>query len=161
MTLHCQATDQPAQPTISIRTRTSVQELANVLGKGYAAIARYLASLGEEPGGPPFVAYHNLDMRNLDIEMGFPVAKQLPDNGDIKAREIPAGKMASCIHVGPYSDMAPAYDELTSWIEENGYEATGMAYEFYLNDPGRTPPKELRTQILLPLKAGRGPTTAP
>ena len=48
--------------------------------------------------------------------------------------------------------VSPAYEALSAWIEENGYEPTGVAYEFYLNDPGEVPPEELMTQISFPLK---------
>jgi effector-binding domain-containing protein len=60
--------------------------------------------------------------------------------------------MATCLHTGPYNEMEPAYDALKEWVENNGHQATGVVYELYLNDPGETPPQELQTQILFPLK---------
>jgi effector-binding domain-containing protein len=45
--------------------------------------------------------------------------------------------------------MEPAYTALTKWIEDNGYQATGVAYEWYLNDPREAAPAQ--TQIALPL----------
>ncbi|MFX1450114.1 MAG: GyrI-like domain-containing protein, partial [Promethearchaeota archaeon] len=90
--------------------------------------------------------------QNLDIEIGFPVSKKLSGKGDIKVNEIPGGKFATCLHKGPYDKIAPAYNALTEWIKNNGYETTGVAYEIYLNDPRETPPQELETQIMFPLK---------
>jgi len=141
-----------AQPVLSVRTKSAVQNLPEVLGKYYGEIAQYLGELGDSPTGPPFVAYYNLDMQNLDIEIGFPISKKLADKEDIKSREIPSGKFASCIHIGPYNEIEPAYNVLNQWIEENGYASTGVAYEIYLNDPGETPPEELKTEIQFPLK---------
>jgi effector-binding domain-containing protein len=46
----------------------------------------------------------------------------------------------------------PAYEALARWIEENGYEPAGVAYEMYLNDPTETPPGQLQTQIVFALK---------
>lgn len=152
MAYKCEVKEQPAQPTISIRRRTAVQALPQVFGEVYGAIGQYLAELGEQPAGAPFAAYYNMDMQDLDIEIGFPVSKKLPDRGEIKAGEIPQGEVATCLHIGPYSDIAQAYTALSSWVAENGYEATGVAYEMYLNDPLQTPPQELRTLILYPLK---------
>ena len=145
MSHKCEVKEQPTQPTLSIRTRTSVQDLAQVLGKAYDAIAQYLAELGEQPVGPPFAAYYNMDMQNLDVEIGFPASKRLPGKGEIKASEIPAGKVATCLYTGPYSEIEPAYNALSQWIKDNGYEATGVAYEMYLNDPTQTLPRELKT----------------
>jgi effector-binding domain-containing protein len=154
MSYQCEVTKRASQPTLNIRTRTAVEDLPRVLGQAYGSIAQYLGELGEQPAGPPFVAYHNQDMQDLDIEIGFSVARQLPGRGDIQAGEIPGGKVATCLHIGPYSEIGPAYTALSQWMEEQGYEPTGVAYESYLNDPEQTPPEELRTQIAFPLKGG-------
>lgn len=152
MSYKCKVKEQPTQATLAIRTRVSVQDLPQVLGKAYGAIAQYLGELGEQPAGPPFVAYYNMDMQALDVEIGFPVSRKLSGKGDIQASEIPGGKVATCLCTGPYSDVKPAYNALSQWMKENGYEATGVAYEMYLNDPGQTVPQELQTQIVFPLK---------
>jgi effector-binding domain-containing protein len=154
MSYQCEVKEQPPQPTLSIRTTTSVQALPQVLGQAYGAIAHYLGALGEQPAGAPFAAYYNMDMENLDVEIGIPVAKKLAGKDEIKAGELPGGKVATCLHVGPYSEVEPAYAALSEWIEANGYQPTGVAYEMYLNDPNQTPPQELQTQIMFPLKVG-------
>jgi len=152
MSYKCEVKEQPAQVTLAIRTRASVQELPQAIGEAYGAIAQYLGELGEYPAGPPFVAYYNADMQNLDVEIGFPVSRKLPGKGDIQVGEIPGGKVATCLHVGPYSEIEPAYTALSEWTIENGHEVTGVAYEVYLNDPEETPPEELQTQIVFPLR---------
>ena len=92
-----------------------------------------------------------MDMQNLDVEIGIPVARQLGGKGDIQASKIPGGKLATCVHTGPYSSLEPAYAALQKYVAESGYEATGVAYEIYLNDPGEVPEAEIQTQILFPL----------
>jgi effector-binding domain-containing protein len=92
-----------------------------------------------------------MDMQDLDLEIGFPVANKIAGKDDIQAGELPT-KIAICDHVGPYSDLAPAYEALSEWIKQNGYEATGVAYEMYLSDPDETPAAELMTQIVFPLR---------
>ena len=152
MSYKCEVKEQSTQPTLSIRTRTPVQDILQVLGKAYGAIAQYLGELGEQPAGPPFAAYYNVDMQNLDIEIGFPVFRRLAGKDDIQASEIPSGKVATCLYTGPYSEIEPAYNALSQWVKDNGYETTGVTYEMYLNDPAQTPPQELRTQIAFLLK---------
>jgi effector-binding domain-containing protein len=152
MSYQCEVQERAAQPAMSIRTRAPVGELGQVLGKSFAAIWQYLGELGEEPAGPPFAAYYNEDMQDLDVEIGFPVSRGLPGKDDIEASEIPGGKVATCLHTGPYSEIEQAYNALSRWMQDNGYEATGVAYEVYLNDPSETPSKELQTQIAFPLK---------
>jgi effector-binding domain-containing protein len=152
MSYTCELIDRPAQPTLSIRTHSSVQNLPATLGPAWGAIAQHLGQLGQSPAGAPFVAYYTMDMENLDIEIGFPVAKKLTGQGNIQASEIPAGKAGTCLYTGPYDKMVPAYEALTQWMKAKGYEPTGVAYEVYLNDPQQVPPEALQTQIVFPLK---------
>jgi effector-binding domain-containing protein len=152
MTQHCELLELPWQPTLIVRTRTPVQGLPQVLGKAYGAIMQHMTELGELPHGAPFVAYYNMDMQDLDIEVGFPVGKPLPARGEVKPGEMPAGKYAATTFSGPYPEMGPAYDALNKWMQENGYQPTGVVYEVYLNDPTQVAPQELQTKILFPLK---------
>jgi effector-binding domain-containing protein len=92
-----------------------------------------------------------MDMQDLDIEIGFSFAQQLNGEGEVLAGEIPAGKAAKCIHIGPYDQLGAAYDALQQWMTANGHTPSGVAYEFYRNDPQGTPAAELQTQIMFPL----------
>jgi effector-binding domain-containing protein len=148
----CEITEQPAQPVLSIRTRTNVQDMPQFLGAAYGKVAQYLGQLGEAPAGPPFAAYYNMDMENLEMEAGFPVARPLPGAGEIQASVFPAGKIGAALYTGPYNSMAPAYEALTQYIKDQGCEPTGVSYEMYLNDPSVAPPEELQTRIVFPLK---------
>ncbi len=145
-------TEQTAQPVLSIRTRTAVGNLPRELGKAYQAIIQYLNELGEQPLDAAFAAYHNMDMEDLDVEMGFPVPKPLAGKGEINAGEIPAGKQASCLYKGPYNQMEPVYNAMTEWINKNGYTPMGVAYEFYYNSPLEVPESELLTKVVFPLQ---------
>ena len=100
----------PEQPALSIRTRTPADKLPMVIGGSFAKIAAYLNALGEHPAGVPYVAYHNMDMADLDVEIGFPVAAPLPGREDIGYAPVPAGRRAFCMYQGAYSEMAPVYD---------------------------------------------------
>lgn len=145
-------TEQPAQPVLSVRKRTSVDNLPQELGKAYNEIISYLEAVGEKPSGPAFAAYYNMDMEDLDVEMGFPVSRAIEGRGEIMPGEIPAGKQVSCIYKGPYQDCGPTYEAMGSWITEQGHTATGVAYEFYYNSPMDVPESELVTRIVFPLK---------
>jgi effector-binding domain-containing protein len=152
MTYDCQAYLQAALPVLGIRTRTPVDNLPETLGKCYASVGQYLASLGQAPAGCPYVAYFNMDMADLDIEAGFTVAGPLEGTSEIQAGALPNTLVATTTYTGPYIEMAPAYQELTRWIEQQGYQPSGVVYEFYLNDPSTTPPEALQTQIVFILK---------
>jgi effector-binding domain-containing protein len=136
-----------AQPALAIRTVTSVDHLPQDIGKAYGAIIAYLTEKGEQALGPAFVAYYNMDMQKLEVEIGFPVAKEIAGNGDILAVHLPAGRKATCMYKGPYKDMAPTYAAMNGWMSDNGYVPTGVVYEFYYNSPEEVPESELLTKI--------------
>jgi effector-binding domain-containing protein len=152
MSYSCELKEQAAQPTLTVRATTPVQGLPQVLGQAYGAIAQCLGQMGEQSAGPPFVLYHNMDMQALDIEAGFVVTRKLSGQGQVQAGEIPAGQFASVLYTGPYDQCGPAYEALTQFIQASGRKATGVSYEFYLNDPQQTPPHELQTLIMFPIK---------
>ncbi len=130
-----------------------MEELPEVLGQWYGAIAGYLVELGEQPAGAPFVAYYNMDMQDLEVGIGFPVARSLPGKDQILPGEISGGSYATCLYTGPCSELGTAYDALNQWMADKGYTPSGLVYEIYLNDSAQTPPQELKTLILYPLTA--------
>lgn len=143
--------EQKAQPVLAVRTRTAVTGLPKVIGESYMKIMGYMNEVGAQPADAPYTAYYNLDMEDLDVEMGFPVAQLYPDKEDIKAGEIAAGKFACAIYKGPYAGMEQSYNQMFGWIEENGYKPTGVYYEYYYNSPSDVPESELLTRIVMPV----------
>ncbi|WP_424357719.1 GyrI-like domain-containing protein [Methanocella sp. MCL-LM] len=153
MPFTCEIKEMPVQQALTIRTRTSVQDLPQVVGQCFGSVAGYLGELGEQPAGAPFVAYYNMDMADLDVDIGFPVSKKFEGKGDIKPTAIPGGKTGTCFYTGPYQELASAYDALTKIVTEKGLEPTGIVYEMYYHSPMDTEPSKLQTLILFPLKS--------
>lgn len=141
-----------SQPTLVMRAINPVEKLPQFFGAAYSAVMAYLSEMGESPTGMPFGKYYNLDMNALDVEAGFPVGRAFPDNDQIIASIIPAGLYISTLHVGSYDSIQPAYDALTEWSKSNGYEPSGVAYEYYLNDPSENPKIVPETEIRFPVK---------
>lgn len=147
-----QIVETEKQPVLSVKTTTSVRNLPNLVGTVYGSIVNYIVECGQEPLGPAFIAYYNMDMENLIVEIGFPVGKEIEGKGDITLRDIPAGKKATGFHKGAYSEMSPLYENLTKWISQKGYEPTGVVYEYYYNSPQEIPESELLTKVEFLLK---------
>jgi effector-binding domain-containing protein len=148
-----------AQPTIAIRRVVPMSELD--LGRLFGAtFPRLFAALGErglQPAGPPFGRYHEWGER-VDVEIGVPVTApidSLPStaaDGELFASELPGGQAATLTHVGTYDGLPAANAELARWIEDQGLEPSSGLWESYRDDPGATPPSELRTEIVQPVE---------
>ena len=131
-----QIVETEKQPVLSVKTTTSVSNMPNVVGRTYSSIVNYIMEKGQEPVGPAFIAYYNMDMDNLIVEIGFPVTKEIEGKDDIVLRYIPTGKKATGFHKGSYGEIGPVYEQLTKFIGEKGYKPTGVTYECYYNSPG-------------------------
>lgn len=142
---------QREQPTLTIRTHTKVQDLPQLIGESYGKLGAYLQEMGELMSDIPFVAYHNMDMQNLDVEIGFPVAMPLPGKGEIKPSFIPEGKIVFCMYLGSYAEVGPVYEEMAKWITDKGLIPGETAYEYYYNDP-EFPENQLLTKIIMTVK---------
>ena len=147
MSIKCELRVLKSQPSLSMRTKTTAEELPEVFNTGFAQILEYLQERNAAPAGDPFAIYYNLDIRNLDVEFGFPVSVSLSGTDTIHSSQTPSGKSVTCMHIGPYSEVESSYRALTEWLKDYGYEAKGIAYEVYLNDPIDTEPDKLKTQI--------------
>jgi len=139
-------------PVLMLRRRTNLEGLKEVIGDGFMKIATYLEYLGESPAGPPYVAYYNNEMDDLDIEIGFPVVTPLPGQGAIHGSFIRAHTAVECLHKGSYSKFPEVYGEMMKWMEIQDLSPVGAYYETYLNSPGDTPEAELLTMIRIAVK---------
>jgi len=152
MSVKCEKVQKPERHALVVRTRTAVDNLPQTIGSSYQKIGALMGEYGEQPADIPYVAYYNMNMQDLDVEIGFIFDKPLEGRGDVKPVIYPAGAVATCMHKGSYDSMGPTYEALTAWIKEQGLEPTGVVFEYYLNDPAEVAPEEVLTRIEMVLK---------
>lgn len=139
------------QKALVVRLTTRASELPRVFGEAYGEIMAYMGRKGINLSGRAFALYHNTDMENLDIEIGWTIDQDDSGEGRIKFRVIPGGKVVYELHKGPYSTMENAYNKVMAFIKEKGIKTTEWMYEVYLNSPENTPEEELKTEIYFPI----------
>jgi effector-binding domain-containing protein len=149
-----QIIERKETPTLTVRYRTPVSELPNTMGAVYGEIAAYMGKSGIPFAGPPFIVYYNMDMYDLDVEVGFPLAKAAAGEGRIAASRLREGFFATAKHTGPYTTLEETYNALTAFIKEKGVQTETFMFEEYLNSPEDTPPENLETVIYFPIKKG-------
>lgn len=147
-----QIVETEMQPALVVKKTISVEEMPQVVGTAYGMIVNYIVSMGVEPVGPAFIAYYNMDMKHLEVEIGFPTIGEIQGSGEIISVMIPAGKKAVGYHKGAYGEIAPVYDKLAAWVVEKGHTPSGIAYEYYFNSAGEIPESELLTRVEFLLK---------
>lgn len=138
--------------TIMIRTTTPMSSISDAMAEAFTKLAAHMGKNGIAFAGPPYAKYYNMDMEALDVEMGFPINSEAAVEGIIKIGELPAGKIASAVHHGPYDKLEETYIKLMEFVKGKGLETEEWMYEYYLNSPLEVKPGELQTEICYPLK---------
>jgi effector-binding domain-containing protein len=134
---------------MGIRTVTPFKGMFTVVAMLRKELDAWIETNKIKTAGPPFLRFHVIDMRGfMDISYAVPVRKALPDDGNIKAAELPAGRYASLIYSG---GGISANRTLIEWVRAKGLEfdrwdtAQGDNFrgrcETYLTDPKIEPLK--------------------
>ena len=75
------------------------------------------------------------------------------ENDRIKFKELPAAKVLSIFHKGPYEQLGEAYAFIMKYAEENGYKVAGRARESYIDGIwNKESPEDWLTGIQLPIE---------
>jgi effector-binding domain-containing protein len=141
------------QPIVSIRARRASGDVARFLARSLSELFGRLRLLGVTPAGPPFVIYHEFGPAGVDAEVCVPVARIVSAVGRVRARVVPAGTVASTLHLGRYEQLGAAYAALMQWVHDSGFEAAGPIRERYLTGPGdEVAPAAYRTEVDVPIE---------
>jgi effector-binding domain-containing protein/uncharacterized protein YndB with AHSA1/START domain len=119
-------------------------EIAKAIGAAYMRIGAFMKANGLSIAGAPMTINNRYDDAGYGFDAAIPVDKT-------PAKELPADSPVK-IMKGPYSGMPATYDKLKAFMAARGYEAAGSAWDEYVSDPGTTPPAELTTNIVQPIK---------
>jgi len=75
-----------------------------------------------------------------------------PDLPPVQVKQLPGGRAARTVHVGPDAGMRATYDKLFGWLAAHGYEQAGAPWDEYVREAGDTPDAQLATNIYVPVK---------
>ena len=151
MQIECR--EQKAVPALMIRTRTTMDTLPRVIGENYGKIMGYLAEIGKRPAEAPYTCYHNMDMEDLDVEMGVSGGKGPGRQGCYRERGDTRGEI--CVRYVQGTLLRDGRNPTMRYLPgcgNRGMSRPGAYYEVYYNSPGEVPEAELLTKIMIPVK---------
>ena len=150
---------RPKHVTMGIRTIAPFKGMSKVVTQISKELHAWVDEHKVKTTGPPFLRFNVIDMRGfMDITYGVPVRKALPDAGNIRAGELPAGRYASLIYSGGGISANRALIQwvrgqgmdFDRWNTEQGDNFRGR-YETYLTDP-KMEPRKSRWKIEVAIK---------
>jgi AraC-like DNA-binding protein/effector-binding domain-containing protein len=140
------------QHVLCIRRRIAPSELQQTLGECFGKLFAHAARHGLPIAGWPICRYIATGLGIWTVEPSVPLAAPASGEGEMRADMLPGGWVALGIHAGPYDGLPDTNAAIERWIEANGFEASGAAWEHYVTDPARHPdPGDWRTEVYWPL----------
>lgn len=148
-----QLVQRQQQHVASIRVKCKPADLSKQLAILLPEVMAHVQAVGAKMAGAPFSRYHKMGEAEIELEAGIPVKAPFEEKGRVKNGTLPAGKAASCWHVGPYHGLGKAHQGLGAWVATQKLTPRGGPWEVYWTDPGMVPdPKKWRTQLFAPVK---------
>ena len=149
MTYDIEFVDLPLQHTAVICGHLATGEIATFIGTAFAEAIAALEGQGLHPTGPPFGRYRPTGEGAFDVEIGFPCSGVVQPRGRVEPSELPQGRAARTLHVGPYGTVGAAYVAATAWVTDQGHEVSSAPWESYLDGPEVPEP---RTEVFVPCR---------
>ena len=132
----------------------------------YSDMMHYIPAIGEECmklnpnlkcAEPPYEFCEYLDEEHKDTDVlirhNEAVCEFGNENENIKFRKIPATKVLSIFHKGPYDKIGEAYAFIMKYAEDNGYKVSGLSRESYIDGIwNKESVDEWLTEIQLPIE---------
>ena len=150
--LEIQRKELKSQPILYIRRRVVHTELQPVFAECFPKLYGHCMKSGISMAGQPISRYVSTGAGLWTVDCAIPVVAPPSEEGEMKAGELQAGPVAFAVHKGPYDVLPETYGAIEQWIEENGLQQGGPAWEVYVTDPAEHPdPANWKTEVYWPI----------
>lgn len=142
---------------LGIRRVSSFESLGPDMAEDFKKITKWADENKDQIAGIPFSIYHKWDFAKGTAEYtsGTPV-KEFPANpgADFRTGEIPATKVYSIKHTGPYRHLGNAWSAGQNLMRNKAFKANKSIppFEVYESNPMTTDENKLVTVINFPVK---------
>ena len=134
------------RPLAVVRRRAGVQELARVVPAACGEVWSVLRSQ-QIAGAARLIAIYLDD--EINLEVGVEVESPFAGHGEVVGSAIPAGKVATAVHLGPYNRLHQAHEAIRAWCADRGHSLVGPNWEIYAHwdDDWNRDPAKIRTDV--------------
>lgn len=129
-------------PTAVVAQATTWEEFPGLWRSLLDEVYTFLRGGGATQSGHNVMLYRD-DVPN--VEVGVQVEGAFASSGRVVPSTLPAGRVATTIHRGPYDGLDAAHRAVRAWCVAHGHELTGTRWEIY--GDWRENPEELETEV--------------
>jgi effector-binding domain-containing protein len=108
---------------VAIKASVTMQTIGSVLPGLHPEVRNWLRERGTSLAGAPFFKFNVIDMeRQMEVEVGWPVAAEMKGDDRVLAGVLPAGRYASVLYTGHPDGLLDATRDLQEWAAGQGLE---------------------------------------
>jgi effector-binding domain-containing protein len=146
----------PARTVAVIRFQVRSAELPTIgdrMSRSFGTVVAELGKANITPSGPAIACYEPA-ADGFEVAAGFPVPAAFTAPPGLERLDLGDVEAAHTTHIGPYSELPAAYDDLRAQAKaaDRAVKTDAPMWEEYWSEPG-TPDWETRTEIYWPVVA--------
>ena len=147
-------TNTEAIPTAVIRDRVQPGELSKFVPAACGEVWSFIRSAGLPRPGRHVALYLKAGL----VEVGAEVSERFVGNERVQCSQLPAGRVATTTHFGPYARLGSARSEIRQWCAERGHRLSSICWEIYghWDESWNADPSKIRTDVFHLLDDAKG-----
>jgi effector-binding domain-containing protein len=138
-----------------IRCRVPARELAQFVPAACGEVWSFIRSAGLPRPGRHVALY--LDAQGT-VEVGAEVSEPFAGNERVHCSQLPAGRVATTVHFGPYGRLSDAHAAIREWCVTHGHRCSGISWEIYghWEESWNSDSSKIRTDVFYLLQDPKG-----
>jgi len=147
-------TDAKPMTTAVIRSRVPTKELSRFVPAACGEVWSFIRSAGLPRPGRHLALY----LSDGSVEVGAEVSEPFAGNERIHCSKLPAGRVVTTVHFGPYQRLCDAHEAIREWSAGHGHRCSGTSWEIYghWQESWNTEPAKIRTDVFYLLHDPKG-----
>lgn len=132
--------------TAVIRSRVSPQDLATFVPAACGEVWSFVRTAGLPDPGRHLALYLEAGW----VEVGVEVAQRFAGNDRVVCSQLPAGRVVTTPHFGPYAGLGGAHAAIRQWCARHGHRLSNICWVIYghWEDSWNHDASKIRTDVI-------------
>jgi effector-binding domain-containing protein len=147
-------TNAQAITTAVIRSHVQPKELSRFVPSACGEVWSFIRSAGLRGPGRHVALYLDAGL----VEVGAEISERFNGNDRVHCSQLPAGRVVTTTHFGPYPRLGEAHSEIRRWSAGQGHQLTAICWEIYghWEESWNADPAKIRTDVFHLLEEQNG-----